>query len=369
MPEQSPLHDITAQAGARFVEEAGWVIPDQYGDVQAEYNAACTRAAVFDLSHRSKVEVTGSDAHSFLQNLSTNDVAGLPVGAGCELFFTNAQARVVVHALVYRLLLHDGREAFWLDSVPGTAEKLIKHLDYYLISEQVEFADRTRGFAQLHLAGPQAQLLLERALHDDVPDLEPLQHMMRTFGADATCSIRRNDPLGLPGYDIVCLAGRAGPVWEALTRAGAVPAGLQAFELLRVEAGTPVYGKDMDESNLALEVGRTQQAISYSKGCFLGQEPLVRIRDLGHVNRLLLGLTIPGQEAVPPGAKLFRADKEVGQVTSSVVSPRLGSAIALAYVRRGNQEPGTAVEVEVEGTRRTAEVAALPFVGLNSQHS
>src|SRR5262249_49022165 len=102
---------------------------------------------------------------------------------------------------------------------------------------------------------------------------------------------------------------------------------------------------------------------SYSKGCFLGQEPLVRIRDLGHVNRLLLGLKIPGSEAVPPGAKLFRADKEVGQVTSSVVSPRLGSAIAPAYVRRGNQEPGTAVEVEVEGNRRTAEVTALPFAG------
>jgi folate-binding protein YgfZ len=243
------------------------------------------------------------------------------------------------------------------------AEKLLKHLDHYLISEQVEFADRTREFAQLHLAGPQAQPILERALHDEVPDLGPLQHMMRTFGTNATCNIRRHDPLGVPGYDIVCLGSRAGAVWEALTRAGAALAGLKAYELLRIEAGTPVYGKDMDESHLALEVGRTQQAVCYSKGCFLGQEPLVRIRDLGHINRTLTGLRIPGSEAVPPGSKLFRAGKEVGQVTSSVVSPRHGSAIALAYVRRGNLDPGTALEIEVAGTRRTAEVAALPFAG------
>jgi folate-binding protein YgfZ len=364
MPEKSPLNDITAQAGAAFVEEAGWLMPDRYGDVRGEYTAARERAAIFDVSHRSKVEVTGGEAFSFLQGLCTNDVVGLPVGAGCEVFFTTVQARVVAHALVYHLLLHDNRDALWLDAAPGLAEKLIKHLDHYLISEQVEFADRTREFAQLHLAGPQAQPILERCLHDDVADLEPLQHMMRTFGSNATCNIRRQDPLGVPGYDIVSLGSRAPAVWEALTRAGAVPAGLQAYELLRVEAGTPVYGKDMDESHLALEVGRTKQAVCYSKGCFLGQEPLVRIRDLGHVNRSLTGLKIPGSEAVPAGTKLFRAGKEVGQVTSSVVSPRLGSAIALAYVRRGNLEPGTALEIGQPGSGRSAEVTALPFAGL-----
>jgi folate-binding protein YgfZ len=357
------LYEITAQAGAAFIEEAGWLMPDRYGDMPTEHAAALEGAAVFDVSHRSKIEVTGGDARAFLQGLCTNDVAGLPVGAGCEAFFTTVQARVVAHALVYHLLLHDGRDALWLDAGPGLAEKIIKHLDHFLISEQVEFADRTLEFAQMHVAGPQARTVLESALHDDIPTLEPLQHMMRTFDVNATCNIRRNEPLGTPGYDIVCLASRAGMAWEALTRAGAVPAGLQANEVLRMEAGTPVYGKDMDESHLALEVGRTRQAISYTKGCFLGQEPLVRIRDLGHVNRSLTGLKIPGGAAVPRGTPLFRAGKEVGQVTSSVVSPRIGSAIALAYVRRGNWDPGTVLEIEAAGSGRVAEVAALPFAG------
>src|SRR5262249_35022224 len=216
--------------------------------------------------------------------------------------------------------------------------------------------------AEVHLAGPHAQSVLEKALAVDVPDLAEHQHMMRTFGADATCHIRRHTPLGVPGYDIVCLAARAPAVWQALTRAGAAPAGVQAYELLRVEAGTPVYGKDMDESNLALEVGRTQQAICYTKGCFLGQEPLVRIRDLGHVNRSLMGLRVEGTEPVPRGAKLFREGKEMGQVTSSEVPPGAHAAIALAYIRRGHQEPGTKVEVETGGGRRPAEVTSLPFI-------
>src|SRR5437870_369631 len=124
MPEKSPLHEVTARAGAQFVEDAGWLMPHQYGDVQGEYVCACDRAAVFDVSPRGKVEVTGGDAVSFLQNLSTNDVAALPVGAGCEVFFTTAQAKVVAHALVYHLLLHDGREGLWLDVAPAMAEKI-----------------------------------------------------------------------------------------------------------------------------------------------------------------------------------------------------------------------------------------------------
>jgi folate-binding protein YgfZ len=340
-------------------------MPARYGNALAEYQSARGRAALFDVSHRGKVELTGGEALTFLQNLSTNDVAGLPVGAGCEIFLTTAQARVVAHALAYHLLLHDDREALWLDTGPGLAEKVIKHLDHYLISEQVELADRTRQFAQIHLAGPMAQAVLEKALGADVPDLEELQHMMRTFGADATCHIRGHSPLGVPGYDIVCLAGRAPVVWETLARAGTAPAGLEAYEIFRVEAGTPVYGKDMDEGNLALEVGRTGQAICYTKGCFLGQEPLVRIRDLGHVNRSLLGLKVEGGEPLPRGARLFRDGKEVGQVTSSVVSPAAGSAIALAYVRRGHQDPGTVLEVETAGGLRPAAVASLPFLSFN----
>ncbi len=360
MAEQTPLHELTTQAGATYTEEAGYAIPAHFGDAAAEYQFARNSAVVFDVSHRGKVELTGSEAPMFLHNLSSNDITGMPVGAGCEAFLTTAKAKVVSYLCVFHLLLHDGRPALWLDVAPGTSEKVIQHLDHFVISEQVEFADRTREFAQMHVAGANAHAVLEKALVDDVPELDELQHMMRTFGSDATSHVRRHSPLGLPGYDIVCLRSRAATVWQMLLRGGAKPAGRDCWESLRIEAGTPAQGADIDETTFAPEVGRNAQAISYTKGCYLGQEPIVMARDRGQINRILLGLKLP-DGLVPRDSKLFRDGKEVGRVTSSVVSPRLGFAIGLGYVRRGSQEPGTWLEVEVNGQRQRAEVAVLPF--------
>jgi glycine cleavage system T protein len=355
MTYKSPLHDVAAQAGAEFVDDTGWTMPGRFADTRAEYRAARERAALFDVSHRGKIEVTGADAVKFIQNLCSNDVARLLAGSGCEVFFTNMHAKVIAHALAYRVKA-DGGDTLWLDTVPGLGEKLVKHLDHYLISEEVTLADRTRELAQVYLAGPQAGSILNNTLPGDVRQLEPLQHLQ-----NGALHIRRNDAQGAPGYDIVGPTDQAETFWGKLREAGAAPAGLQAYELLRVEAGTPAYDKDIDEVNIALEAGRTKQAISYTKGCFLGQEPLVRIRDLGHVNRVLLGLTTRAPEALSKGARVFREGKGVGQVTSSVVSPRHGAAIALAYLRRGSQDPGTVVEVETAGGRATAEVSCLPF--------
>jgi len=178
------------------------------------------------------------------------------------------------------------------------------------------------------------------------------------WGPD-TVQFRRNDRLGVPGYDVVCPADRAAWHWGHWVERGARPAGLRAEDTLRVEAGTPAWGSDVDENTFAPDVGRTRQAICYTKGCYLGQEPVVMARDRGQVNRTLLGLKLAGGP-VPPGSLLYRDGKEVGRVTSSTLSPRLG-AVALAYVRRGHQDPGTAVEVEAEGQRRPAQVVGLPF--------
>ena len=358
MTMQSPFHDLTAAAGAVFADASGWSLPAHFGNALVEYEHARTGCAVFDTSARGKVEVTGKDAASFLHNFCTNDIAGMPLGAGCEAFFCNAKAKVVAHALIYHARRADGASAFWLDVVAGESDKLIKHLDRYLIAEQVELADRTRDFAQVHLAGPGASAVLSRALGDTVPELEPLLHMERTVGVNVHSHIRRNDCLGVSGYDIVCLNGLAPGLWRTLTAAGANPAGTDAFELLRVEAGTPVYGVDIDENRYAFEIGRTAQAISYSKGCYLGQEPIVMARDrAGHSPRTLTGFKLSGEGATARGAKVRHNGEEVGWVTSSVVSPRLVSAIALAYLRYGHSEPGTTVEVD----GRAAVVSALPF--------
>lgn len=354
----TPLHEAERAAGGRFVRVDEWDLPSDFGDRAAEYETTRTAAGLFDVSHRGKVELTGPDAPSFLHNLSTNDVLNLPLGAGCEAFFTTAKAKAVAHALIYHVRVAGGRDGLWLDVAPGQAEPLLKHLDHYQIAEQVEMADRTSAFAQLHVAGPQSRTVLEGAFGEPIPDLLPLQHMERTIGTNATCHVRRHDPLGVPGYDLVCLPQRAAEVWQKLADAGAAPAGLDTYEVLRIEAGTPVYGADVDENRFVVEVGRAD-AISYAKGCYLGQEPIVMARDrAGHVNRAFRGLKLTGPAAA--GAKLVAADgKEVGVITSAVVSPRLGP-IALGYVRRGHEEPRTELRVG-DGAGPMAVVSSLPF--------
>jgi folate-binding protein YgfZ len=391
MPENSPLVLALVKARARLIEEAGWQVAAHFGDPAREYQTTCESAAVFDLSHRGRVEASGPDAAIFLHNLCSNEIKRLATGCGCETFFTNAQARVVAHGFVYHLVLQnwpkmgDRRQVHTIDLAPGTAEKLIRHLNQFLISEQVELADVTRAYGHLHLAGPHAQAVLEKALRGDVQGLEDLQDAERTFRsptslrdssmyeapgqatamiripAVATCHIRRHKTLGLPGYDILAPASRIETVWQYLTAAGARPAGIDTYHALRIEAGTPLYGADIDESNLAPEVGRTAQAISYAKGCFLGQEPIVRIRDLGHVNRTLVGLRIDGIDPVPRGTKVWHDGKEVGHVTSAATCLRLAETVALGYLRGESQKPGTRLDIELSSGRRSAETMPLPF--------
>ena len=339
MAEHTPLHEVTA--GASFVEDGGWLVPAQFGDPLREYERARTGSILFDLSHHGKLEVAGPDARSFLHNLSSNDIRNLAAGSVCEAFLTTATAKVVAYVRIACLNSDTRRAVFLLDLAPGTFDRVHKHLDHYLISEQVEFADRTRERALLHLAGPHGV------------------NIVKALPAASPVTILRVDRLGVPGLDVLCAADQAPALWGVLVEAGAVPAGRETFEVLRVEAGMPVQGIDVDESTFAPEVGRTTQAISYTKGCYLGQEPIVMARDRGHVNRQLLGLKVAG-DPVPFGSLVFRDGKEVGRVTSSVRSPRLGT-IALAYLRRGNQEPGTAVEVEVPGQRLAATVARPPL--------
>ena len=305
------------------------------------YRQALEGAVVFDQSDRGKIIVSGTDARSFLHNLSTNDIKSLKPGTGCEAFFATAQAKAVSYARIF-CGNAGGSESFWLDVEPGQAEKLVKHLDRFIISEQVELADVSAEFAQMHVAGPNAE------------------NALRAAGLLGQNETRRCDRLILPGWDVMCKQNDSESVRELLDRAGAMPAAEEEFNVLRIEAGMPIYGIDIDENRFVVEVGRTRQAISYTKGCYLGQEPIVMARDRGHVNRMLLGLKFRSHEPMPAGTKLTRDDKEVGEISSSVISPRFGG-IALAYIRRGNQEPGTVLHWTIAGLEGTAEVAWLPF--------
>jgi folate-binding protein YgfZ len=324
--------------------------------------AAHEQAAVFDVSDRGAVEVSGADAIAFVHNLCTNDIKKLPVGQGCEFFLTTNKARVVAHGWAYRLP-PEKPATLWLDTGAGSAATVCQHLNRFIVSEQVEVIDRTAERAQFHVCGPQAPAAVEKALGGTLPELQDLQIATMLLG-DSIVRVVRHHWLALPGYDLVCPAGGSADLAGRLQGAGAAPAGAEAFEILRVEAGFPLEGVDMDENRFVVEVGRVRQAISYTKGCYLGQEPIVMARDRGHVNRTLLGLKAAGTEPLPRGAAVLHNGREAGQVTSSVWSPRYKAVLALAYLKRGSQESGTAVEV----AGREAVVAALPFppVGLES---
>ena len=330
-------------------------------DCPPDYQAALSVAAFFD-TPTATLMLTGVDAPMFLGNLSTNDIKNLPAGVGCETYFCNPQAKVQFQAWVYHVV-NSGEHALWVETTPGRSGALAEYLDRYLISERVEIADRTTDLAQFHLAGPGAKAVLDGATGDSFPDLVEFAHAERMIGV-ATCSVRRRDPLGVPGYDLVCATDGAAVVRERLVAAGAQLAAGATYETLRIEAGTPVFGPDIDATRFVMEVGNAARAVSYSKGCYLGQEPIVMARDrAGHVNRAFCGLKVLEGGPLPTGSKVFRDGQEVGLVTSSCHSPRLGVPVALGYLRWKHQEPGTRMEAGHTAGRQAVEVVGLPPVG------
>lgn len=322
------------------------------------YRPALQSAALFDVSARGKLVAEGGDAAVFLHNLSTADVKKLPPDAGCELFFCTATAKVVAYGRAYREPPQGKRERLWLDVGEGQNEILFRHLDHFIIGEDVTLTDRTSELAQFHLAGPRAAEVL-RAACEGTAELSETPHSFRQadFPGDLGVTVRNSRLVGLPGFDLLFSAERLTEVRQRLLDAGASAAGREAYQILRVENGIPEYGSDADETTFAPEVGRTD-AISYQKGCYLGQEPIVMARDRGVVQRTLVGLFVG--EVAPPGSLLYRDGKEVGRVTSSVNSPRFGG-IALGYARRGSQAAGTELEMDANGTRRAVKVAKVPF--------
>lgn len=356
MTPQSPLHDWWAARGARFAAgDAGEVLV-QFRDVQREYGAARESAALFDLSQRTQIELTGADRVRFLHNLCTNDIKALAAGQGREAFLTTAQGKLVGHTYIFAT-----PASLLLDTVPGQAQRLLSHLDKYLITDDVKLIDRADDWAELFVTGPKASDVLAAAsatLGDRLPP-RALEHAEAVVAGTA-CWVRRVDLCGDSGYQVVVPCDRAADAAGALLEAGAVPAGMHAFDILRIESGTALFGRDMTEENLPQEVGRNDPCISFTKGCYLGQETVARIDAHGHVNQHLVGLRLDCESSPEPGTPVLHEGKEVGHITSAAVSPRFG-VIALAYVRRGHETPGHQLELHDADPTTIARVAALPF--------
>jgi folate-binding protein YgfZ len=326
-----------------------------HGDPALEYAAARNACAVFELPDRTQIEVTGRDRAKFLHNFCTNDIRGLAPGKGCEAFVTNVQGKVLGHIFVLA-----GDETLWVESAPGSAERLIAHWSRYQISEDVALADRSGERGCLHVAGPGATEVLNH-LAAGAGELPPLAHHEVSL-AGGTARVFRNDILRLPGFFVTAERGRIEPLANQLAWAGARRAEPRAFEALRIEAGFPQYGVDVTDANLAQEVNRTAQAISFTKGCYLGQEPIARIDALGHVNQQLRILRLDRTPLPGAGAEVFwsgDSSKVAGHVTSAVISPADERPVALAYLRRNFDSVGMKLSVRM-GDDDVPAVVAWP---------
>ncbi len=317
------LHEVHHRAGAILGEHEGWEAPLHYGDWEREYRALKEGVGVSDLSFRGMLRVRGSDRTSFLHNMLTNDIKALSPGKGCYAALLTDRAKMVSDMFVFAF-----EDSYLLDIEPGTLEKARQFIEKYIIADDVTIEDETLATGHICFQGPGAE-----PLHGKNMGSVPL----------------------LNGYHMVCSAQSLEKAWADLVNSGAVPVGLEALEALRIEAGIPRFGTDMDDTVLIMEAGLTH-AISFTKGCYLGQEIVARVTTHGRLTRKLFRLTLSGKNPLKTGEKIYKNSEEAGYITSSAFSPGLGKVVALGYVKTEYAEPGTSLGV----AGREAVVSPLP---------
>jgi folate-binding protein YgfZ len=354
MAERFPLHDLHVAAGASFITPCGIELPEHYGDAAAEYQAARQGAGLVDHGNLGLLEVTGRDRAAFLHAMLSNDVKSLPPGGGCQAAFLDVHGKI---QFLLTVLALDDR--IWVVTPGGAAAKANEALDTYLFSEKASFRDATGERSMLMLAGPRARATAEQ-LTGTAPPEAPWSHVAARLGDADVRLVSGGGETGEAEVWLVSAMADGPSVWRAALEAGARPVGARAHESLRIEAGTPYLGHDVDEGVLLPEIP-IERWVSYTKGCYIGQEVVVRIRDRGHVTRHLRGLVLEGQTVPPSGAIVLAGDVEIGKVTTATWSFGLERPIALAFVRRQHAEPGTVVAVGSGEAILPARVSALPF--------
>ena len=356
--QQSALYPMHQAFGATFTEVAGWTMPANFGHVEEEHQAVRQAVGVIDLSHRSLVRITGSHRQRFLQAMVSNNTAELEPGQGCYAALLTNKGKLVADFVV-----HADVDAYWLDLEPGLAPTLINALDFFIIADDVALTDATAEWGMLSLQGPYADELLMLVCGQEIPNLPRFSHTdCRIAGHDVRLIVRSHT--GEDGYQLLAPMAALPSLWEALWEHRHTcelrAVGLDALDVLRIEAGIPVFGRDMTEETIPIEANLTD-AISYTKGCYVGQEVIARLDARGHVNRRLMGLRLEGGLLPKAGDVIVAQEREMGWVTSAAWSPALQQPIAMGYIRREVYTPGTALMVQSNGAAIEGKVVELPF--------
>lgn len=315
---------------------------------ETQYRAAMESAVVLDRSHLTRVSATGSERAAFLHNMLSADVKNLDESRGAEATFLTSKGKLVADLAVFNV-----GDRILMETESSRARALIEALSRYIISEDVTL-ELVEDEASFSVEGPGASKLLEDIANAASSELDDLPHLGVVSG-DVRIAARKRDPSSR--FDVAAPPAVALALLEAARDRGATIGESKLAQTRRIEAGRPSFGIDMDESHMALEAG-LDEAINFGKGCYIGQEYVVRLAHRGHLNRKLVGVRIDAEAPPPAGARLTSNGTDAGELTSAAYSPSLGATVALGYVKRPFFEPGTTVEVE-GGLRGT--VAKLPF--------
>jgi folate-binding protein YgfZ len=359
-----PLHEFHQSLGASFSSLNGAEIVADYGDGRAEHAALRETAGVLDLSFRSRLCLTGADRVRFLHGQITNDVKKLRVGEGCYAALTTAKGKMQSDLNVFAL-----QDELLLDFEPGLTASVTQRLEKYIVADDVQVVDVVPLYGLLSVQGQKAEATVRAlGLFTEIPS----QSYTSVKVTDTTLGeiyLINHARLGSTGFDLfvpsVALPAVADKLIAAAKSIGGRAVGWNAFEIARIEAGIPRFSADMDETNIPLECGIEARAVSYTKGCYIGQEVINRIHTIGHVNRELRGLRLADDLKTPPakGDKLFHADKEAGYITSAVSSAGPKAKLALGYVRREANMIGTLLKLRSEVGESEARIVELPFLG------
>ncbi len=340
---------------AELMPVAGWELPRHYGDPLAEHHAVRQTAGVADLSARSLWRVTGPDRAKYLQGILTNDILALTPGSGCYAALLDVKGHLQADLRLYAL-----DDALFLDLDPALTASIIPLLKRYIVVYKVTLEEATAEFIHLAMSGPKTADWLMALFGQSLPEL-PDYHSTTWEWRGHQMRIIRLSETGEIGVHLLIPHAIGPTLWAALLDAGRTvggrPIGTEAMESLRIEAGIPKFGVDMDQTRFPAEAG-IEQAVSYTKGCYLGQETTMRIKTQGSLNRKLVGLLIESPALPDPGEPLFSGDQKVGVLTSVLDSPTLKRKIAMGYLQKGFFAPGTTVTLTDQSH---ATVAELPL--------
>jgi aminomethyltransferase len=360
MPLTLLLHGRHAPGQVPYQPLGPWLVPWRLGSFETEYQALRQAAGLLDYSIQALIEVRGADRTRFLQALLTNDIAALAPGGGCPAALLDPAAKLIATLLV----LADA-EALWLLCDLDRAAAVTQTLERYHFTEDVRVTNRERAHAALALQGPGALAVAQQLAGRAVPLERPGQHCAAAVDSVPVRFVR-HQLTDEPG--VLCLVPAEGvlAVWEAWAHRapalGLTLVGWEALNAARLEAGIPWFGLDLDATTLLPETGLEERLASDTKGCYVGQEIVARMRTYGSASKKLMGLVCAGERVPSAGDALVRDGADVGRVTSACWSPALGRPLALGYVKRGTYEPGTAVEILCHGARAPATVVPRPPV-------